>query len=549
MTTRANPNSSREAAWRHLFRHADEPHELRRNPIVARHFLPALNSSTTDSSERAVKAVAQAIRAAFASYENTAISEGRIEESRRRRVIFEGHILSREPVHAIVAKLHISRSQFYRERRAICEYVALALDRAEAPSPAASTVELRADAIAINVAKCLIDTCETDRALAVLEDLGRASENPSRRIEALCLQADALTEQFRLDAASRRIDVARHEFSRITAELSIDLADIAAARIELSSSLLAARQGRADDARISMRKALRALRARPWADPDVRELHVDSLLFASEYAEERGDLKAFRECIAASQSIFSTIPNQSQSQKARLLLMSAFLLSSDRDNGATRNECIQIATAALKLAEKSGSVGTAVSAAVYISGAYAFVLGNYDEAIRQARPIVGLLTRGRYPALAGPISSLADVYIGNHQYGDALNLLSVAWQSAKLDANSQARNRCLASEAFLGLKDYVRARATADAASKIAGRLKNKRLHAAALRFSALARHRIGETKAARDCIEEAIDLGASGPVASTTLTYLASSIITGNSEHAKLARSLDPKLATFWGS
>ena len=528
---RARPASSWSAACHHLFRHLGDARELRRNPIAAPFFHGAADCGI-HADKLALAAIRNAILMALSEYELDALASGRVEECRRRRAIVESHILSGQPAESVAKEIHLSRAQFYRERREICDYLASAISTVRDSPHSPASGPLNPDAIAIARANLLVEACEPQRALDVLEDVARSSPDPIRKVEALCLAACIHSSQVQYERAESQLDVAR----RFQSE-----SDLSRLRVDFTAALLASGAGRTDEAKRMTQKVLSALSHASQQNEELRELHVDALSFAAERARSSGNQSDYRKHLAAAQLLFDAGSNQSLRQKARLFILSA-LLCEDRDAHVTFDECARMQTAARDFAQRGGLILTAIDAALDLSGVYAFGLGKGDSALREALPILSFALKTRNPVLIGSVCiQITELYVANRKFNEAASVLEISNRLGRYDPFHEASLRCVAAEVYFGLRDFGRASAYADNAGKLAARIKNKRLHSGALRIAALAYFRDNQRAVASARVEEALSLSdTSGPRTATALTYYASSLITGNRDHARIARSLN---------
>jgi hypothetical protein len=357
-----------------------------------------------------------------------------------------------------------------------------------------------------------------------------------------------LTAQLQYDQAKCQIDIARRLLSGQVSDISESLIEPSQARIDLALALLASSNGRSSETKQLIRKVLSALRRTSSDDQEHREFHVDALLFASEQASTSGEFKAFRHHLAAAQSVLSTIRNQSLRQKARLLWL-AGTFSNLNDSRATFSDSSLMQIAARSIAENAGLILTAIDAALRLAYDYAFGLGDYDAALRQALPAVDIALRTRNPALIGSVClDAAAIRRASRQFGESLKLLEIVRRHGKVNAHGNVLLHLELSAIYLALRDYHRTRTFAEKACDLAASTKNRRLRASALRMSAIAHFRDHETAIARERIMESLELVERfGNRHSTAGTYFASSIITGNREHARLANGLNPRAVSLY--
>jgi hypothetical protein len=542
MTTRAQPTKSWETAWRHLFRHISEPKELRRNPIAA-NFLARIGASVSDAD--APRAIRSALLDALDECEVQLRSSGHSERARRRRAIVESHVLGHRSATELASDLHISRMQLYRERRVICEHLARVLTdsaTARTPKAVAQVSDPRLEAIAR--ARLLIEQCQSERALVVFDDVASTSGNPQTAIPAMCSIGDALTARLELEKARRPIEAARQLVLTSEAELGNSFSFFRSC-VELAAARLASQNGRSSQARRTSRRALDDLLARPLADESQREIAVDELTEAAGQALREGRFKEFRMHLSAANAAFGTLRERSPRQKARLVLQTALLYEETCGAGVTagRDACRMLAQA-YDIASRAGLQLIAADAALSRAGVLAYDLGDPSTAVREASPIAEFALRSGDRRVIGDFCSyVAGLKNANREFRDALRLADLASRYGRLDAGQEAFVHSVVAQAHFGLAEYHLAGPTAERAVELASRTGNRRLMGRMLQISALSLH-ARRLAPASERIDRAIDLlERFGCSHSLRHAYRASSIITGNREHARRARSLAPRV------
>ncbi len=537
MTTRAQPAKSWEAAWRHLFRHLNEPCELRRNPIAASFFT---RNGATASDDEAVRAIRSVLLEALDECELQLRSSGRSERARRQRAIVESNVLEHCSAAELASELHISRMQLYRERRAICEHLARVLTiSSTARTPrVAPTSSPRAAALA--QAKHLIEQCQSESALALLEDVASASGDPQTAITALCSIGDVLIAQLEFEKARRRIEAAQRLV--LTGEMQLDASfSFLRSCVDLVAARLASQTGRSNEARRTSRRALDQLLAQPFANESQREIAIDELSEAASQALRQGRFKQFRANLSAANALFGTLREPSPRQKARLVLLAALLYEETCGAGeaAGRDACRMLAHAQ-EIANEAGLPLIAADAALSRAGVLAFELEDPSTAIREAMPSVEFaLQSGDRRAIADFCSYAAALKNANRAFREALKLADLAARYGRLDGGQEALVHSVVAQAYFGLTEYQLAGATAERGVELASRTGNQRLIGRMLQISALSLH-ARRLAPASERIDQAIDvLERFGCWHAQRSAYRASSIITGNREHARRARTL----------
>ena len=120
---RANPERSFDAAVRHLFRHLNEPHQLRRNPLV-RHLSHTVEGEPTGQADK--NAMSQ-LRILIGNVARRCIEVSTSEDTNgyRQWAIATKCLLEGQRSELIAAELGISQRKFYYERAEVCKEIAI----------------------------------------------------------------------------------------------------------------------------------------------------------------------------------------------------------------------------------------------------------------------------------------------------------------------------------------------------------------------------------------------------------------------------------------
>lgn len=536
MTTRAQPAKSWDAAWRHLFRHIDEPKELRRNPIACGFLRGAAYAGECD--ERAARIIRAFILESLGDEELSQLSLGNAERARRCRAIVEEHILGHRPARAIAAELHISRMQLYRERRAICQRLARALS--DAGHRAGRQIERLSDApsAAIAHAKALVQRFSIDRAVSLTDDLARNAAEPQARIEALCTGADTLTVELQFDAAQRGLNAARALISSDAAQFGDSLA-LYAARIEFAMARLALAKGAAREARRISAAALEELRRQSLRDERERSIAFDELMQSATLALREGRFRRFREHFSAAHAVYDRLREPRPAQKAQLFLLAGLLFEERSENESFGNARWMLATAA-DTARRNGLLALELDATLSAAGVLAYGAGDTEGALREAQPALAAVLRTKNRPLIGTACPfVAVIHNERREFAAAATLVELGLRYGARDVFADGAMHAIAAHTYLGLGNYARAGRHAGEAATLAKRLGNRRMRGAVLRISALVHHARRDADAGGE-IEEAVDLlERHGSWDSLRQAYRASAAITGNTEHARRAKLL----------
>lgn len=534
---RSKPESSWDAACRHLFRHFHEPGELERNPIYQR-FL-AVNCARETPRPSAFAALQSAVERAARDYELKALAEGKPEVGRRGREIAIAHILRRHGLERVAAEVHLSRAQFYRERRAVCRFIAGLLG--SAPKRELPSLPIDVDEIAIARAQSLVQACELDTAIGLFEKIGHESSSIPRRIEAFCLAAEACVAQVEFERARSRLRDARAIASGEAARLTEEQATVCRLRIAYTSVLLSASESGAQTVSARLAELLADLRSAYRDDAGFLDLQFDALFFACDRSRLYGSFGEGHKYLSAARVAFAAMKDPKLEQRLRLVRLES-LLCNDRGTEITFEEAARVQITARDLALKNGLVFGAIDASLNLSSISGFGLGDFERSFAETLPLLTWASQSNNPQVLGFVTlTLVDLFIGSGRFLDAAKLLESTDKTAKFDLDGKSLIHCLAAEAFLGLRQYSQAIAYAEAANRMAASSNNRRFQSAALRTSALANFARGNAQQARDRIGGAIQLAdsAQGRTAAA-MTYLASSVITGDRTHARIARSLN---------
>jgi len=161
----ANPETSFEAAASHLFRHINDLDVLRKNPLLRSYF--------ASTKKRGSGAVLEGVHAQILTQTDALCEQlaakGRRGKPRRQRDIVDA-LCAGEPALETAARLHISRSHYYRERRAICTRVAWGLMRSASSPTTRSTVSDDPLRLLFTRAESLADRGCSYKAVSILED-------------------------------------------------------------------------------------------------------------------------------------------------------------------------------------------------------------------------------------------------------------------------------------------------------------------------------------------------------------------------------------------
>jgi|GEM_PF-2521091 len=210
---RADPTRSDYCASRHLLRNLDNPKELRRNPLARVYF-----SGTTDASvptrPRNVAAdgatlerIRADVRVSLAGCGEFARSRTHVALGRIHAVLLRCEIDDRPPTE-VAAEVGLSERQLRRERRTAHGAFACAFRTLHRTTPAPATI---CDVATVRLAEAveLHELGQGVLAQSAFASIAADAPSPERRIEALCLAAEAEFDALRHAAAAARLADAR----------------------------------------------------------------------------------------------------------------------------------------------------------------------------------------------------------------------------------------------------------------------------------------------------------------------------------------------------
>ena len=239
---RADPTRSDYCASRHLLRNLDAVAELRRNPLVRDYFADAPDAPRrrdTAAGRAALERVRDDVRTALARCSDYATGRGHVALGRMHAVLLRCEI-DDQPLPVVAAEIGLSERQGRRERRAahaafVRAFRAASAARARATVPAAAcdvgTVRL-AEAVELH------ELGQGVLAQSAFASIAAGAPEAARRIEALCLAAEAELDALREPSASAHLARARAVLLSRARELDDDAARAAEEHIDFVAWLL-----------------------------------------------------------------------------------------------------------------------------------------------------------------------------------------------------------------------------------------------------------------------------------------------------------------------
>lgn len=190
---------------RFFFRHLRDGKSLRNNPLTwlalgeAAGALaqPLLVRALQDRLSSLVSLICE--RPAFAS---------KPERAQRLQQIFRRHILGGEHWSSLAAALAVSRRQFFRERKLLCDELCASLQLGPPPAESSVLVQPSPEQLALNRAYLAMAAGDLESAERFLKDLCQSLPPGRARRKALSLSANCALQRLRFEDAAARCDLA-----------------------------------------------------------------------------------------------------------------------------------------------------------------------------------------------------------------------------------------------------------------------------------------------------------------------------------------------------
>jgi hypothetical protein len=236
---RADPTRSDYCASRHLLRNLDSAAELRRNPLVRDYFRDvAGNPRRRDAAadRLALERIRYDVRASLARCSEFARDRTHTALGRMHAVLLRCEIDDRPPV-SVAAEIGLSERQLRRERSAAHDAFARAF-RAPHRQPRPSATACDVATVRLAEAVELHELGQGVLAQSAFESIATGASSPARKIEALCLAAEAEFDALRHAAAATYLADARTILARDAHELDDEAARSADEHLDLVAWLL-----------------------------------------------------------------------------------------------------------------------------------------------------------------------------------------------------------------------------------------------------------------------------------------------------------------------
>ena len=302
---RADPARSDYCASRHLLRNLDDASELRRNPLVREYFTDAVGAPhrRDAATDRGVlERIRDDVRASLARCSDhtgrcTHVALGRMRAALLRCDIDD------QPAPAVAAELGLSERQLRRERRAAHDAFLRAFRTAPRGSPPATACDVATVRLAQAVE--LHELGQAALAQSAFASIAAHAPAAERRIEALCLAAEAELDALQFGATAAHLDAARALMARHARDLGVDVMRAADEHIDFVAWLL--RWQTAVSAGFATQPPLALVPADdvPLRDERRRALFVRA---AAAYAMQRWEVGAYEQGCGAVRRALDVVP-------------------------------------------------------------------------------------------------------------------------------------------------------------------------------------------------------------------------------------------------
>jgi tetratricopeptide (TPR) repeat protein len=537
---RANPSESIEVAARHLFRHLDEPAELRRNPIVAHYF-------EQGTALDALLAVRRAVRQAAEHCERDDRNAGLNRQAQRNARLLEQLCTRGGSYRAAASALGLSVQQYYRVKQQLCLRVARVMSRSSQRSPRLAHDPTDLALARLAVAEKRAGVGEFFGAQRICADVAAHAPSALARIRALCLMASV--ERQRCDVVRSRswLAQARAVLEAGRDEMAAADALVAECHIKLWSARVAFDEPDSAKGLQIIEDALeRASTEEPVGDGASRAVLVDLFTEGAEQHEAIGDFERAKTLAALAAERAASLP-ESLPQKSHIArTMSRLQWVAPGVHGRPK-VASRLANfhAALELARSSGSVENEVRTLLNLMSVHV-VLGDPKTAMQYSEHALRLAADfgGRRLAVMTRLE-MTDALIGGSRWrlaGAILPTLSDAFAEGSYNWLF-----CKAFEAIYLAKigEPERSIIIATASEERARAASFTRISGGLQRVIASSANMIGRKMLAHERIRASIEtVYRGGSLLSLGHAYRVAAAITGERRYTLLAREIGMELA-----
>lgn len=153
--------------------------------------------------------------------------------ARRLREIFNRHILGGEHWSSLASELFVSRRQFFRERKLLCDELCALLEAGSQSRSGTVLVQPSREDLVFNDASLAFQSGDMDSAQRIVETLFGSPASPQVRAKALTLAANSATNALRFEVAAARCALAASAAEEIA---DFETRVLASARVNVAKS-------------------------------------------------------------------------------------------------------------------------------------------------------------------------------------------------------------------------------------------------------------------------------------------------------------------------
>lgn len=529
---RANPNSSRASAVRHLFRHINDPAELKRNPLVRHLFCKdGVNKIGTDNS--ALHSIRSLVDDAVRHYCAAEDFHDRSVAERHACIFYRS--LKDTSMKQLSGQLGLSPRQCYRERAAIHQYIAAFIQR---PSQRTATIDYVISPFEFQMERAAFRT-EIGEYVAAMADYGSliAAGAFEQKVRALI---SAIELQLELGNVGKAKAFLRHLFDLVNDNADRTPGTFRKAT-EIYLAFLTARtlwaSGSFGEGMAGLAAVHEGLQLIEQADfRCFKWLCYDVVLERATREFDLGNFEVTGSCLDEARA-FGPPPDALCSRNASLALNKALLsfvtMRPGRD--LSSGEQIALASDARSLASRCGSLKWQLLAELFLTGLQRFS-PDLDHRIDSIRANAARLQNPRLYAMIS--LQLADLLLETPSWPRTGMFLKVPMPKSNFYAGSVNMLRAVY---LLRCGHAAAAKEHAATAHVMAQKAKAHRLEASTLRLLGTAAYALGRATEASDYVLAALPLAVRYASASACLkVYRSAALITGERRYAKEARLLE---------
>jgi tetratricopeptide (TPR) repeat protein len=535
---RANPSESIEVAARHLFRHLDEPAELRRNPIVAHYF-----EQSTDLD--AVVAVRRAVRLCAERCGRDDRNAGLHRKAQRNDHLLE--LCTRGATYRAAANaMGLSIQQYYRAKQQLCLRIARVMSRAQC-SPRLALDSTDIASARLEVAEKRAGVGEFFGAQRICADVAAHAPSPLARIRALCLMASVERERGNVIRSKSWLAQADVVLQAGREEMPAGDALVGECQIKLWAARVAFDEPESTKALQIVEDALqRASTEESIGDAVWHSVLVDLFTEGSELHEAVGDFERAKTlaslAAARAVSLPDCLPQKSYIARTMARLQWVAPGVQERPKVANRLNNFHLA---LELARNSSSVENVVHSLLNLMSVH-IVLGDATTAMQYLQRALRLAADfggQRLDAMAR--LEIVDALLGSSRWRLAGAMLGKLGHSFAEGSYCWLYCKVLEAIYLAKIGRPESSISVATASETIARAAGFTRLCGSLQRVIASSANSIGQNVLAQEQIRASIDtVYRNGSLLSLGNTYRVAAAITGERRYAERAREIGNELA-----